>query len=277
MKTKLEIERTTEALKNLLGEARDEADGLRVRLRKVEQILLSTRLIMGHELKKPTTAISGYLDLAAEDLKNGTEEAASENLSKARSECELLIELNAFFLELVKVNNGDEVLRGSSIDLRAFVMETIKHLPAALNAGSRVKTRLSPQIQNFMINPNAFKIILTNIVENALKYSPPDSEVLVDVRRHPDKRGMQQRDLLQIKVQDRGLGVPTQEIDRIFAPFVRLREDVAEGSGLGLTLVRSLVELYGGDVHIKSSPENSTTVYVTIPEAGETNQAGNEE
>jgi len=268
MKTKLETE-SAEALTALLTEAREEADGLRLRLRKFEQILLSTRLIMGHELKKPTTAISGYLDLAVEDLNNSQPESADENLAKARSECELLVELNAFFLELVKVNNGDEVMHGSAIDLRAFVLETIQHLPAALDADNRVKTRLSPHIRNFRINPNAFKIILANIIENALKYSPSGSEVLVDVRRSPDKRGMHHRELLQIKVNDQGLGIPAREIDRIFAPFVRLREDVAEGSGLGLTLVRSLVELYGGDVHVKSSKEGSTTVFVTIPEAGD--------
>jgi signal transduction histidine kinase len=266
---------TAEVLKSLLGEARAEADSLRARLRQVEQILLSTRLIMGHELKKPTTAISGYLDLALEDLKDGALDAATENATKARNECELLVELNAFFLELVKVNNGDEVLQGSRVDLRSFVMETIKHLPQALDAQKRVKTRLSPHIQNFRINPNAFKIILTNIVENALKYSPGDTEVLVDIRRGPDKRGMQQRDILQIKVQDRGLGVPSQEIDRIFAPFVRLRTDVAEGSGLGLTLVRSLVELYGGDIHIKSAQE-STTVYITIPETIDPSESSND-
>ena len=66
------------------------------------------------------------------------------------------------------------------------------------------------------------------------------------------------------------------EIDRIFAPFVRLREDVTEGSGLGLTLVRSLVELYGGNVHIKSAKEGNTTVHVTIPEAIEQNTSTEE-
>lgn len=268
MKTTLTAE-GVEVLRSLLGEAREEADNLRERLRRFEQILLSTRLIMGHELKKPTTAISGYLELVAEELRGNDKKAVRDHLKKARSECDLLIELNAFFLELVKVNNADEVLHGSKVDVHSFVKDTLKHLPEGLNPRKRIKTRLSPQIRDFRLNPNAFKIILTNIVENALKYSPTDSEVLVDVRRTPDKRGRLQRDILQIKVRDDGVGIPERELDRIFAPFVRLREDVAEGSGLGLTLVRSLVELYGGDVHIQSE-ENHTTVHVTIPEATET-------
>jgi signal transduction histidine kinase len=274
MKTHVETTESVEAMKQLLNEARKEADGLRARLRKFEQILLSTRLIMGHELKKPTTAISGYLDLAGEDLRAGSTESAEESLVKARSECDLLVELNAFFLELVKVNDDEEALSGSKLDVRKFVQETLKHMPAHLEPEKRIKTRLSPHIRNFRINPNAFKIILSNIVENALKYSPADSEVLVDVRRSPDKRGMQQRNLLQIKVQDRGVGIPSRELDRIFAPFVRLHEDVADGTGLGLTLVRSLVELYGGDVYIKSGDEGYTQVHVTIPESTETETTG---
>jgi two-component system sensor histidine kinase KdpD len=256
-----------EALKTLLGDARTEADRLRVRLNKFEQIILSTRLIMGHELKKPTTAISGYLDLALEDLREERTEAVEENVEKARGECSLLIELNAFFLELVKVNNSDETLYSTKVDLHSFVKETIVHLPVVLNAHERVKTRLSPQIRDFQLNRNAFKMILSNIIENALKYSPADTEVVVDVRKIPDKRGMQNREILQIKVHDSGVGIPAREVKRIFSPFVRLHEEIADGIGLGLTLVRSLVELYGGDVHIKSLPEGPTTVFVTIPES----------
>jgi signal transduction histidine kinase len=268
MKTDLKTD-NVEVLKNLLSDARQEADSLRARLGQFEQILISTRLIMGHELKKPTTAISGYLELALEDLGENRTDTAEENVMKARRECALLVELNAFFLELVKVSNSDETLYSSKVDLHRFVDETISHMPDVLNAEKRVKTRLSPHISDFQLNRNAFKMILSNIIENALKYSPPDSDVLVDVRRIPDKRGMQKREMLQIKVRDSGVGIPPREVKRIFAPFVRLREDVAEGSGLGLTLVRSLVELYGGDVHIKSTSEGSTTVFVTIPESRE--------
>jgi signal transduction histidine kinase len=264
MNINLEMENAA-ALRTLLGEAREEADALRQRLRKFEQILLSTRLIMGHELKKPTTAISGYLELASEELRSSEHEGVEENLRKARSECELLIELNAFFLELVKVNNADEILHSSKVDLGSFVEQTVAHLPAALKPKERIKAELSPHIHDFRINPNAFKIVLTNIIENALKYSPPESKVLLDIRRTPDKRGRNQRDLLQIKVSDEGVGIPSRELDRIFVPFVRLREDVADGAGLGLTLVRSLVELYGGDVSINSNDKH-TTVQVTIPE-----------
>ena len=115
------------------------------------------------------------------------------------------------------------------------------------------------------MGPDAFKIMLSNVIENALRYSPKEKTVLVDVRRLKDKRGLGDQDLLKITVTDNGVGIPAKQLKRIFRPFVRLQEDVTQGAGLGLTLVRSLVELYGGDIHIKSSTEG-TTVLITIPE-----------
>ena len=268
MKVKSEAE-TSQAVLNLLTEARSEADRLRARLRVMEQIVLSSRLIMGHELKKPTTAVSGYLDLALEDLEGERMEELENSLTKARAECDLLNELNLFFLELLKIDSRQEVLRGSKIDLRNFVFDVLDHLPRKLDTKNRVKTRISPNIGDFHMSSDAFKVILSNIIENALKYSTEDSPVLVDIRRAPEKRGMREQELLKIKVTDHGLGIPEAHLKRIFIPFVRLNEDMTEGSGLGLTLVRSLVELYGGDVYIKSSRDEGTSVYVTIPETVE--------
>jgi len=265
----MKIDATTkdpETILKLLNEARTDADVLRSRLRVMSRVIMSSRMVMGHEIKKPTTALSGYLDLALDELDSSSKEELESSLRKARRECDLLNELNLFFLELLKIDNGNEVLHGSTINLREFVFEVMDHFPQDFNVAKRVTTRVSPDIRDFRINSDAFKIILSNIVENALRYSPDDSQVLVDVRRDPEKRRMRDRDLLKIKVTDHGLGIPESSLKKIFVPFVRLHADVTEGSGLGLTLVRSLVELYGGDVHIKSSREEGTTVLVTIPE-----------
>ena len=122
MKAKTKPDESRAAL-NLLGEARAEADQLRARLRMMEQIVLSTRLIMGHELKKPATAIRGYLDLALEEVNGQTPDGFGDSLRKARSECDLLNDLNLFFLELLKIDNSEEVLRGRRINLRDFVFD----------------------------------------------------------------------------------------------------------------------------------------------------------
>jgi len=253
------------ALENLLHDAREEADKLRERLKKFEQILLSTRLIMGHELKRPTTAITGYIDMVLE-LEDKISESAELNLAKARSECDLLNELNMFFLELLKTNTEREALSGNKIHVEDFFNEMMAHLPKELNAIERVKFTIPPASVNFQLNPNAFKIIIANVVENALLYSPSSTPVHVEMEQVEDKRHVDERTILKIKVVDRGEGIPKESLKKIFHPFVRFNEDI-NGSGLGLTLVRSLVELHGGNISVQSSANRGTTVFIALPEA----------
>jgi signal transduction histidine kinase len=265
MKTKPETEKT-QILQNLLSQARSEADQLRQKLRKCEQIILSTRLIMGHELKKPATAIGGYLDLALEEADGGRYVDSLDNVQKARSECDLLNELNHFFLELLKVERDEEVLHGDRSTIESFITNIFDHLPEELEARKRVEMDIADEAQSFRVNANAFKVILSNVIENALNYSPKDETVHVEIEKSKDKRGIGNREILKIRVTDHGAGIPKVYLKKIFSPFVRLHPDEISGSGLGLTLVRSLVELCGGDVHIKSGKESGTTVQVTIPE-----------
>ncbi len=264
MKTKTSTRDIT-ALENLLQDARNEADKLRGRLKKFEQILLSTRLIMGHELKRPTTAITGYIDMVLE-LEENISENAERHLTKARSECDLLNELNMIFLELLKTNTEKEALGGTEIDIEKFFDEMIVHLPEELNATERVRFSIPPNSVRFQLNPNAFKIILANVVENALLYSPNSTPVHVEMEQVVDKRHVEERTILKIKVVDRGEGIPKDSLKKIFHPFVRLNEDIY-GSGLGLTLVRSLVELHGGNISIQSTANRGTTVFIALPEA----------
>ena len=233
-----------QALEALLNDARNEADALQRQVQDLRNVVTSTRLIMGHELKKPTTAITGYIDLAQEDVDKASELA--DTLRKARSECELLNELNLFFLQLLKLDHKDNRVHERCTNVGRLVKEVIGHLPKALKASARIKLTLEEAV-NFRVNENALKIVLSNLVENALNYS--DNKVALNIERSRDKRGMADRDLLKIRVCDKGRGIPKQYLKNIFNPFVRVPESgPSEGSGLGLTLVRSLVELCGGQV-----------------------------
>jgi signal transduction histidine kinase len=261
--------KTTDAksqlLETLLSEARSEADQLRKRVKRLEKIILSTRLIMGHELKKPTTAISGYLDLVCDDLDNAGNLATLAYAQKARAECELLEELNSFYLELLKIDAEEDLLGRSPVDVAALIAEVVRHLPPALDARERVKINVAPNAAMIEINREALELIMLNLIENSLLYSQNDTPVRVEVERLEEKRGMRGGDVIRLRVKDDGIGIPEDYLKKIFSPFVRLREDIAQGAGLGLTLVRSLVELNDGEVLIRSALGKGTTVYVTIP------------
>jgi signal transduction histidine kinase len=262
------------AIEALLNEARIEANQLRMRIERYRGVIASTRLIMGHELKRPTTAICGYLELAREDVEKANCREALAYIDKARAEADLLAELNAFYLDLLRVDGATGEPNVNSVDVARVVDEAIAHVPEELRARARVRVSSDGNIPSVMINRNALKLIVINLVENALNYSPDDAPVRVEIEAAPDKRGVADGELLMIRVSDQGDGIAPDDIKRVFKPFVRLDEGKIDGTGLGLTLVRSLVDMCGGDISIRSQQHEGTTVNVTFPLSTDDRSAG---
>lgn len=255
----------TAVLEALLNEARIEANQLRQRLEFYRRIIASTRLVMGHEFKKPTTAMSGYLELAKEDVEKAGLDEALAFIEKARVECALLNDLNAFYLDLLKVDGGSGEPATESVDLLETVVDAIEQTPEKLRAKERVRIAVADRFPRIRLNRYAVKLIVLNLLENALKYSPEGSQVRIEAETSRDKRGAGDRELMKLRVIDFGDGVPDEDVKRIFMPFVRLDSSKVEGTGLGLTLVRNLVDMCEGEVSIRSERGQGTTVYVTLP------------
>lgn len=255
----------TAVLEALLNEARIEANQLRLRLEFYRRVIASTRLVMGHEFKKPTTAISGYLELAHEDVEKAGLRDALSFIEKARTECTLLNELNAFYLDLLKVDGGSGEPATEPVDLLETVVDAIEQTPERLRAKERVRIVVADRFPRVLLNRYAVKLIVLNLLENALKYSPEGAPVRIEAETSRDKRGAGDRELLKLRVVDAGAGIAPEDVKRIFMPFVRLDADKIEGTGLGLTLVRNLVDMCEGEVSIRSEPGKGTTVYVTLP------------
>jgi signal transduction histidine kinase len=95
--------------------------------------------------------------------------------------------------------------------------------------------------------------------------SSASSLVRIEAEVGRDQRGSGDRDLLKLRVIDQGEGIAPEDMKRVFMPFVRLEEGKTPGSGLGLTLVRSLVDMCDGEVSVRSEAGKGTTVFVTLP------------
>jgi signal transduction histidine kinase len=255
----------TATLELLLNEARIEANELRARIERYRRILASTRLVMGHELKKPVTAISGYLELAAEDVSGAGLADAARLIEKAHAECKLLAELNEFYLALLQVDGASGTPRIERVNVEEIIRDVLEQSDPALNATGRVRVTIVDSLPRVPVNRNVLKLVIMNLIENALKYSPAGAIVRVEMEVSRDLRGGSDGELLKLRVADQGEGISAADLKRVFRPFVRLADESVEGSGLGLTLVRSLVDMCDGDVSVRSEPGQGTTVYVTLP------------
>jgi two-component system, sensor histidine kinase and response regulator len=109
-----------------------------------------------------------------------------------------------------------------------------------------------------MADPRLLRQIATNLISNAIKYSPPDNEVTVSLVRH-------EHDYILI-VQDRGVGIPEDDRARLFSVFQRASNvGAVQGTGLGLAIVKQATDLHGGSVQLESTVGQGTTITVTIP------------
>jgi len=197
---------------------------------------------------------------------------AEAYLEKARAECDLLNELNTFYIDLLKIDTDEDEIGRDRVDIQELIGEILEQFPDDYDAKERVNVLIDNSAHYIRINPSTLKLIIMNLVENALLYAQVNTPIRVEVERTKRTRGSTSRSVLSIRVVDEGVGIPDSFLKRIFSPFVRLREDMADGAGLGLTLVRSLVELSGGDIFVRSEVDRGTVVNVTLPAGDESGE-----
>ena len=142
------------------------------------------------------------------------------------------------------------------IDLNHLVKDTIHHQNPMARAN---KIHLEYQSEGndiqMMGREDAVQTTLTNLIGNAIKYNRPDGKVIVTLQREQDS--------VHIRIIDTGIGIPADKLPFIFDPFYRIQEKrTVEGSGLGLALVKKLVELHDGTIHVQSKSGEGTVFHV---------------
>jgi signal transduction histidine kinase len=167
------------------------------------------------------------------------------------------------YLDLTKLESGVRPLRIAPVRLATLVDRALLLLdPVADRRSVQIVRQFSGEIPSVLVDSDLFARALTNLVANAIKYSPPKTEVTVTVRSVADA--------VIVEVADRGWGIPQEHLGRIFEKFYRVpRVEDAEtpGTGLGLAMVREIMEVHGGSVAVRSAPGTGSTFILRLPSA----------
>lgn len=226
--------------------------------RVVEQLTGEFVSIVSHELRTPLTALVGFSELL---LTRSTEEAEQrEWIQNMHTAAMRLTKLVEELLDVSRIEEGRVELNRQQVDLRAAVGTVLADFK--LHAAShRLEERYREPIPPVLADPDKLIQILTNLVSNAIKYSPGGGPVTVAVGTADG--------MVRLSVSDRGLGLPAEELARVFERFHRLQDDARRqipGSGLGLYITRRLVELQGGRIWAESAgPGAGSTFHVELP------------
>ncbi len=215
-----------------------------------------------HELKTPLTAVVGLSHLLTEPRARLDAAQRTDMVATVREQAD---RLNGMVGEVLKVASADAGadLRRAPVHLGEVVDTVVRQahaLTAARRGGDRdISVTVADGLPAVLGDADALGRVCSNLLENAVKYTPDGSAVNVSVRHV--RRG----DRVVLQVTDRGPGIPPEELPHIFDRFRRSSSGTADGVGLGLYIVRTLVAAHGGEVHVDSVVGHGTTFTVTLP------------
>lgn len=218
---------------------------------------------MSHELRTPLNAILGFSQImAAETLGPHGNPKYREYAHDIKESSEHLLSIINDVLDLSKVEAGEMTVNPETVPLEQAIGDATK--PFQLRDGEkvdRIRVEVADDTPAVFADPRFLRQILTNLLSNADKYTPDDGDISVTADRAPDGR-------TRIQVADTGVGIAPDDIETVLEPFGQARTDVSvahEGTGLGLSLSKMLMEMQDGELTLKSELGAGTTVTLLFP------------
>ena len=200
--------------------------------------------VLAHEIRNPLTSLKGHAQLLVEVL--APDSRAKKKADRVVAEAERLEGISSDLLDFV---------RTGPLDRRSHSPAELVRATAAELGEQRFELLLDRAPDTWSLDSGRLRQVLVNLMRNALQASPDGQAVTVTVKRRDGA--------LRIEVRDHGTGVPAQERERIFEPFVAGR---TRGTGLGLAVSRRLVEMHGGTLTADNAPDGGALVLATIPQ-----------
>ena len=230
---------------------------LKVEGRKVRFKFLS---VLSHELKAPLNAVEGYLRMIQEKQMGDSIDEYMSAVERSLQRIESMRNLIMDLLDLTKVSFEKHVDKMQDISLGELVsMAIVTVRPYAIHKDIQFNTEIS-SCEKIWADPNDFEMILNNLISNAVKYNRQGGSVTIRVNCDENN--------FIISVEDTGIGICEEDRETLFEEFTRVRNarthDIS-GSGLGLSIVKKVVELYHGIIHVDSVPDKGSVFTVTIP------------
>ena len=221
---------------------------------------------MSHELRTPLNAINGFSEMMVHEMFGPVgdrryKEYAQDILSSGQH----LLALINDILDMAKIEAGKLSLHFEPVDMRDVVEEVARLMRNRVeSAGLSIVLELSPDLPEIDADYRAMKQVLLNLLSNALKFTPRGGRITVRGQIHPDGRDSS-RSRLRLEVADTGIGISKDDLVRLAKPFEQIESQhskTTQGTGLGLALTKSLVEMHGGRFALTSEGPGCGTVAV---------------
>ncbi len=247
-------------LASRFSEVHNELEKAHEELIKIDKLKDEFMAVTSHELRTPLLGIVGITDSMLAGASGDLSEEANKNLQLLSASSKRLSSLVNDILDLSKLKYSDLKLSKSSVDLRQATDIAISFALSVFRGKNiKIKNNITSDTPNIYGDKNRVQQIMNNLIDNAIKFT---SEGEINI--YAKKTG----DFVETTVEDTGIGIPRDKFDEIFMSFRQVDSSVTRkygGFGLGLSIIKQLVELHGGNIRLESEPGKGSSFIFTLP------------
>lgn len=219
---------------------------------------------MSHELRTPLNAIIGFSEVLRDKICGDLNDEQVEFVTDIHSSGKHLLQMINDILDLSKIESGKLELKCEEFEVRKTVEDVLITLKGLADKKSlKIETVLQHPVDLLYADPVKFKQMLYNLLSNAIKFTPEKGVITVST-----KSLRKDRDFIEVRVTDTGIGIAPEDYSKIFVEFKQLDSSYSrkyEGTGLGLALTKKLVEMHGGAIGFESKAGAGSAFYFTLP------------
>jgi len=217
---------------------------------------------VSHELRSPLSTIYLQLSLLLGDGATGGDQESRHLISRAREKTEGLISFVRDLLDLSRMEAGGQTREPVEVDLAALLEEVSQGVgPQAGDKRQTINMELPPEgLPRLVSDPAGLESVFTNLVTNAVKYTPEQGAIVIRARAADGE--------VTVEVEDNGIGIEPEKQDNVFEKFYRVKNEhtrYVTGTGLGLPIVKSVLESLGGEISVDSQPGRGSRFTVRLP------------
>jgi two-component system, sensor histidine kinase and response regulator len=215
--------------------------------------------VLTHELKAPISAVESYLQIMKSRILGDNFSKYNHMIDRSLIRMDGMRRLIFDLLDLTRIESGQKKREINKINISDLIFHVIEALSSMTQLKKVTIVNNFPPNVEIIGDPIELQIVFNNLISNAIKYNKDNGQVFIE--------GQNTASYLKISVRDTGIGLSTDEIQRLFGEFVRIRNEKTtniEGSGLGLSIVKKIVSMYQGTVNVQSKVDEGSTFEVVF-------------